>query len=54
MPRTACASQVQPITERMMVIMKYTSTGDQKSGIAAASPIHSGMVGMERRISMSR
>ena len=53
-PRTTRASSVQPISEMMMVMAKYTRCGDQLVGTAAARPIHSGMVGIERRISMMR
>ena len=45
--RTTRARAVQPISERMTVIMKYTCTGDQSSGTTAASASQSGMVGME-------
>ena len=33
---------------------KYTCNGDQPLGIAAASPIHNGIVGSERRNSITR
>ena len=46
-PRTSRASAVQPISEMIRVIMKYTSTGDHVTGMAAASPIHSGIVGTD-------
>ena len=54
LPRTTRASPVQPISERMIVIARYTRSGGQVDGTAALSPSHSGMVGMERSISMSR
>ncbi|MCX8100018.1 MAG: hypothetical protein N3D77_02125 [Geminicoccaceae bacterium] len=36
------------------MIAKLTWVTDQLAGSAAARPIHKGMVGTERRISMSR
>ncbi len=53
-PRTTRASSVQPISEMISVMAKYTCCGDQLDGTAAARPIQSGMVGTERRISMIR
>ena len=53
-PRTTRASSVQPMSEMMIVIAKYTCTTLQSAGSAAASPIHRGIVGIDRRISMMR
>ena len=53
-PRTTRASSVQARSEMMMVMAKYTCKIVQCRGRAAASPIHNGMVGIERRISMIR
>ena len=40
--------------DRMMVMPKYTRNGGQSTGTAAASAIHSGMVGVDSRNSMTR
>ena len=53
-PRTTRASSVQPTSEMMIVIAKYTCITLHADGSAAASPIHSGMVGIERTISIRR
>ena len=53
-PRTTRASSVQPISEMMIVIAKYTRVTLHVCGIAAASPIHSGMVGIDRMTSIAR
>ena len=53
-PRTTRASCVQPISDRISVIAKYVLDRRPRGGTAAASPIHSGMVGIEIRNSISR
>ena len=53
-PLTSRAKVVQPISEMIIVIAKYTLIMDQSLGTAAAIPIHSGIVGIDRRISMTR
>lgn len=54
-PRTtARAITVQPISEMMIVMKKYIRVTGQVGGTAAASPIQSGMVGIERTISIKR
>ena len=52
--RTTRASPVQPISDTMMVMAKYTASDDQSGGSAALSAIHSGMVGNDMITSMTR
>ena len=53
-PRMTLASSVQPISDMITVIAKYTCVTSQSRGSAAAKPIHSGIVGIDLKISIIR
>ena len=52
LPRTTRPSSVQATNDRMTVMAKYSLRMLQSLGTEAASAIHSGIVGMDRVISM--
>ena len=54
LPRTTRASEPQRTSERMTTMPKYTCSTDHSRGRAAASAIHSGMVGIDMMNSMTR
>ena len=54
LPRTTRARPVQPTRESTTTMPKYSRSGGQSRGSAAARPIHSGSVGIEIKRSMIR